>query len=128
MKYQFQYIQIGSYYRSIIPITLKDGNKVVDFHAMIDSGADFNLFPGRIADILELDLRNVKSEQIGGVAGSAKAYPYALDIGIKSSFYRAPLVFSYDITLDHFGLLGQRGFFDRFIVEFDYTKQEVLLR
>ena len=128
MKYQFKYVKIGSYYRPIIPITLRDGSKTIDFHALIDSGADFNLFPGRIADILGLDLRRVKSEQIAGVAGSAKAYPYALDIGIQDTFYRAPLVFSHEITLDNFGLLGQRGFFDRFAIEFDYTKGHILLR
>lgn len=128
MKYQFRYIKIGSYYRPIIPIALRDGNKIVDFHALIDSSADFNLFPGRIADILGLDVRHMKSEQVSGVAGSAEAFPYALDVGIQDHFYRAPLVFSYEITLDHFGLLGQRGFFDRFVVEFNYTKGHILLK
>src|SRR5258708_2158156 len=75
----FKYIKIGSYYRPLIPIALRDDDKIIDFHALIDSGADFNLFPGHIADILEIDLRHGKSEKIGGVAGSAKAYPYALD-------------------------------------------------
>lgn len=55
MKYQFKYIKIGSYYRPIIPIALRDGDRIIDFNALIDSGADFNLFPGRIADILGLD-------------------------------------------------------------------------
>ncbi len=128
MKYQFKYIKIGSYYRPLIPIALRDDDKIIDFHALIDSGADFNLFPGHIADILEIDLRHGKSEKIGGVAGSAKAYPYALDIGIQNKFYHAPLVFSHEVTLDKFGLLGQRGFFDRFVVEFNYTKGYIVLK
>ncbi len=124
----FTYIKLGSYYRPIIPIALKEGNEIIDFPALVDSGSDFNVFPGFLADFLGINLTQVKQKQITGLSGSATSYPYALEVGIAGKFYRAPLVFSYDTTLNNFGLLGQVGFFDRFVVEFDQRNKVITLK
>mgnify|MGYP001607964096 FL=1 len=36
--------------------------------------------------------------------------------------------FSYDIAKHGFGILGQKGFFDIFVVKFDLVKEEIELK
>ena len=36
--------------------------------------------------------------------------------------------FSYDIAKHGFGILGQKGFFDKFVVNFDLVKEEIELK
>lgn len=36
--------------RPIIPVTVKHGERAVDYLALIDSGADFNIFHAEIAE------------------------------------------------------------------------------
>jgi len=51
-----------------------------------------------------------------------------MDIGIGDTFYQAQVIFSYDISLKGFGILGQSSFFDRFIVEFDRANKCIMLK
>lgn len=127
MAYTFPYVKAGFYYRPI-PIKLRHDSTLVEYRALIDSGADFNLFHGEIADILDIDLSRMRKQYIGGVGGSTIGYPYFLDICVNKAFHKAQVIFSYDIPLKGFGLLGQIGFFDHYIVEFNLTKKMVVLK
>ena len=52
MKSSFDYIKAGLWYRPIIPVTLKLNNVEFNYLALIDSGADFNIFHADIAKVL----------------------------------------------------------------------------
>ncbi len=127
IKQQFPYIQAGLYYRPIIPIRLRYHTIIARYSALVDSGADFNLLHGEIADVLGIDLQHLKTQSIGGIGGKAVGYPYLMDIGIGDTFYQTQVIFSYDISIKGFGILGQSGFFDRFIVEFNRADKTVTL-
>lgn len=127
-RLHFPYIKSGAHFRPIIPIQVRYNNILIEYVALIDSGADFNLFPGEIADTLGIKLDYLRSESIGGISGSAKGYPYTLELGIGDTFYRTTVIFSYDIALRSFGILGQVGFFDKFDIEFSQRKKNVQLK
>lgn len=48
MIYKFNYSKAGIWYRPIIPVTLKFNKIEFRYLALLDSGADFNIFHGDI--------------------------------------------------------------------------------
>jgi len=128
--HKFKYVKIDKYYRPLIEITLKNGSKSIKYIALVDSGADFNLFHTDIASLLGIDLSNIKQIDLYGVNDKKplRGYPAGVQIGINGTFYNAAIVFSPDIASTAFALVGQVGFFDRFIVQFDYQKKHGYLK
>jgi len=49
-------------------------------------------------------------------------------INIGGWNYKTTVGFSYDIAKHGFGILGQKGFFDIFVVKFDLLKEEIELK
>lgn len=69
------------------------------------------------------------------VLASGKTVKEALEKARKTGYkrpimLRVPTIvgFSYDIAKHGFGILGQRGFFDKFAVKFDLSKEEIELK
>ncbi len=128
MKYTFPYVQAGIIYRPIIPVTLRFKNIEVNYLALLDSGADFNIFHADIAAILKIDLKKQKrSMPFGGIHQGAKdkGYVVSLQVGIKNQFHTAPVLFSPDISENGYGILGQQGFFNNFAVCFNYPLKTI---
>lgn len=130
MKHRFSYVQAGIWSRPIIPITLKHKTREINYLALLDSGADFNIFHAEIADLLRIDLSKLKtSMSFGGIKEGAQGEGYftSLNIGIEKTFFTSPVVFSSEISNNGYGILGQQGFFNNCIITFDYSKKEILL-
>ena len=118
-KLKFDYIKIGSHKRPIIPVRLSYKGSAVNVPALIDSGADFNVFHLSIAKDLGLSLNMDKPIIFGGVGEKSQkltGYLAVLDLMIynkgESVNFSTPVVFSNDIPLNGFSLLGEVGFFD----------------
>lgn len=114
---KLKYSKAGIWYRPIIPVTISFNGKEVSYLALIDSGADFNVFHKDVADILGIDLSKLKKVQFGGISASGRQcegsfVEVSLDLGIKMS--KAPVLFSPDISDNGYGILGQQGFFNNF--------------
>lgn len=126
VKHKFKYKKIDDFYRPFIDISLRNDNSTCKYAVLIDSGADFNIFHGDIAKLLNLDLTGLEEIEFGGIKedkAPCKGYVAGVEIGIDGQFYNAPVVFSFDISSSGYGILGQRGFFEHFIVQFDYQKK-----
>ena len=52
----FEYKKIGNFWRPILPVTLKHNKKELKYIALLDSGADFNIFHADIAAYLGIPL------------------------------------------------------------------------
>ena len=65
---KFNYIKAGIWHRPIIPVTIAYKNKEIRYLALIDSGADFNVFHKDIADILRIDLSKLKQVPFSGIS------------------------------------------------------------
>lgn len=128
MKHAFSYAKTGLWYRPIIPVTLKVGKIEFNYLALIDSGADFNIFHADIAKILKIDLSKLKDPvNFSGINGNGIGYFAAIDIGIGNNFINTPVVFSNDISDSGYGILRQQGFFNKYKIEFDYIGRKINL-
>ena len=129
MKHLLKYVKTGLWHRPIIPVTLRFGKIEFNYLALLDSGADFNIFHADIAKILKIDLSKLKNPvNFSGINGRGVGYFTSLDVGIDNEFVNnTPVVFSKDISENGYGILGQQGFFNNFKIEFNYKTKDILL-
>lgn len=119
--------QKSNLFRPIIPLSIGSAKQTLRFEALIDSGADFCIFPTGLAKELNVNLTQAKSIYFSSATGNMVigniAHIY-LDIG--EGRFKAKVVFA-DLP-GNIGILGQYGFFDQFIVKFDLNKKEIELK
>jgi len=107
--------------RPLIPLIISSGRAAVAGYAVIDSGADDCLLPASFASQLGFRLDEGSRYEFGG-AGSAKqtAWFFAVTLAVAGfSPFPAYVGFTPALERTTVGILGQNGFFDRFVVEFD---------
>jgi len=119
----------SSILRPVIPIRIGVGKQSLQYEALIDSGADFCVFDAEVGEALGLVIRGGRELQFGGVQGSSKSSAYLHDvvISIGGHDHQTRVAFSSDISKRGYGILGQRGFFDLFVVKFDLLKEQIEL-
>lgn len=128
MKYKFPYVKAGIWYRPIIPITIRYLKREITYLALLDSGADFNIFHGDITKLLKIDLSKQKnSMSFGGIREGSigKGYFMPLELGINNNFFTATAVFSNDISNNGYGILGEQGFFHNLKILFNYPSKNI---
>jgi len=130
MKHRFKYAKFGSYYRPVIQITLRYNGKEFKYLALIDSGADLNIFHANFASILGIDINKLKVHSFEGIKKEASALGYlsVVEIGIDNTFFDTVVIFSNDISDNGYGILGQQGFFNHFKIEMDYKGKDIELK
>lgn len=116
--------------KPIIPINIFYKDKSLKYGALIDSGADFCIFDAEIGEYLGLSIQLGDKEIFGGIQekGGATAFLHEITLDIGGWDYKTIIGFSYDIAKHGFGILGQKGFFDIFIVKFDLVKEHIELK
>lgn len=116
--------------RPVIPVNITVGEITVGYAALIDSGADFCIFDGGLGEILGLNVRSGKRTQFSGVQAHEPSYAYLHEVTVSVGGSRHKIIagFSYDIASHGYGLLGQKGFFDIFLVKFNLSKEEIELK
>ncbi len=109
--------------KPIIPIGLLFNKKFIRYEALIDSGADFNIFNAEIGELLDIDICSGKRIKFAGIAGKPfEVYLHNLTLEIGGWRHRIEAGFSYEISPYGFGILGQKGFFNLFRVKFIFSK------
>lgn len=136
-KYPFQVIRADKLPILDVRIINKDNGKVINYRAMLDSGAFANVFHSDIASVLGIDLSKIKDTQyFSGVRASKrliKGKPYILELMVvgKANCYKfdSLVIFSDEVSDTGFALLGRQGFFDRFDeVCFNYKNNKFYLQ
>jgi predicted aspartyl protease len=90
--------------------------------ALIDSGADYNVFPSSFADEIGIDCVKGELQKITGVGGlSIDTYVHFVRIKVENKEFETVVQFGKDIQTP---LLGREGFFNYF----DYAKFNVKRR
>lgn len=138
MKFDYSKIKLpeksdffgSSILKPIIDIRIANGDKSLQYNALVDSGADFSIFHSGVAQALGIDIESGDKLTFGGVqkADAAAAYLHKVTLVIGGWKYPTVVGFSDEISDDSYGILGQRGFFDIFSVKFDYQKEEIELK
>ena len=114
--------------RPVIPIELRSGGKRLRYEALIDSGADECILDAQLAQILGINYRRGIKRMVGGITGAEQVY-YACPVVIGAVEWSFETLVGFMPNMPDFGygVLGQKGFFENFVVKFDYTKLEIQL-
>src|SRR5438105_14638932 len=127
-RFSYQFLDSTRFLRPYIPVTLRhDSITLEPILALVDSGADFSIFDAELSYLLDIDLTKLKTIDLAGINGKAEGYVAHMEIGIEDRFISIPLVFSFDFSPQGFGgIVGQLGFFDSFLVEFDRANKSIV--
>lgn len=110
--------------RPIIPVSLTYKKCSIRYEALIDSGADFCIFPIEIAQKLNIRLDKKQSIYFSGLGKEViRGYKSNIIITIGEIDCKTKIVFA-DMA-NKSGILGQNGFFDLFKVKFDLEQEEI---
>ena len=130
MKFKYKKCLDGQL-RPVIAIKLKSGPAVVDYEVLVDSGADLCIFHAEMAELLGIDITKGKPAHVFGVGGKASVYylhPIEIEVGGWTYKIEAGFMPSVSGHMMRYGLVGQKGFFDVFIVKFNLLKEEIELK
>jgi hypothetical protein len=112
--------------RPVILIELVHDSTEVPYEVLVDSGADECIFDAGIAVILGIDIKRGLKKSVYGITGETRDY-YAHPVTIKIGGWKHDIVAGF-MEMDHgYGIVGQKGFFDLFIVKFDLLKEQLEL-
>ncbi|MBU1031878.1 retropepsin-like domain-containing protein [Patescibacteria group bacterium] len=126
---KFRYKKYGpGVLRPVIPIEVIKNDLEVPYEVLIDSGADLCIFDAHIAEILGIDVVKGERREVSGLTGFPEFY-YLHDISIKVGGlkYKVKVGFM-SMRGNAYGIVGQNGFFDKFVVKFDLQKEDVELK
>lgn len=116
-------------YRPMIPLILLYQRKYVQFEALIDSGADYNIFHADIAIYLGITLKKGSKRKLSGIGGKViTGYEHQITLRLRDFAYHAPVTFSADIPVNTLAVLGNKGFFDRFVITLNYREKVISLQ
>jgi hypothetical protein len=128
---KFSYEQYGDILRPVIPVVISNGKKSVECLALVDSGADACLFDSETGKSVGIDVDNSEVHRVVGVGGKISHYyshPVILKVGRLSFKTDAGFMPGVMGGFMPYGFVGQKGFFDAFIVKFDKRKNQVELK
>lgn len=96
-------------------------NRSRRIEAIVDSGSQQCLFHAGIGEALGMNVDDGVEGPLGGVIGGAtgKVYYHKIRLLVAGESIEIMAGFSHQLSVP--GLLGQIGFFDNFIVTFDWT-------
>ena len=130
LKFPYTKIAKTAPFRPILPITVineHDQNKSMVFPCILDTGADFCLLPEAVCGFLGHKLADglCKSEMTG-IGGIEKGYLHSNLIVVANKTIKCDFFICENWTAQ-IGLLGHKGFFDKFQVFFDTPRKYFVL-
>ena len=127
---KFKYKKYGSgILRPVIPIEIIYKDCAVVYEVLVDSGADFCIFDAQIGEILGIDIESGEKQEVWGITGvGERYYVHPVTIKIGGWLYKIKAGFLPNIARLGYGVVGQQGFFDIFVVKFDLLKEEIELK
>ncbi len=123
----FPYKRLGNgFSRPIIPIDIRSGVTTIAYEVLVDSGADFNLLPADVGESLGLSVEDGREAFVGGITdGGIPIYIHPVSITVGGWSYNVEMAFMPDMPAFGYGIVGQRGFFDLFTVQFDLSNERI---
>ena len=117
--------------RPVVPIKLINGTDSINYEVLVDSGADLCIFNSEIGEAIGIDIQRGKAQEVFGVGGKASVFylhPVTIDVGGWQYKIEAGFMPSVGNKIMKHGLVGQKGFFEHFIVKFDLKKEEIEIK
>ena len=100
-------------------INPKTKKPYLDYKVLVDSGAVAPVFHAWVGEAIGLDIKKGKKLRLLGVTtGKGEQFVHEVDIIVGGNEIKLEVGFSYNLKFP-FGLLGQRGFFEKNRICFD---------
>lgn len=124
---RFRYTEIPNqqdphkpFFRPYLIVHLLNGNRHKDVISLVDSGADVCLFHSDIGRMLAIEIEAAPELAFQGVSGVREvAYLHRVELVVRG-LNSIPLDVGFTNSMAAgTGLLGQRGFFEQFQINFD---------
>jgi len=128
---KFRYLRYGTLVRPVIPIGVRHGDRSVTYRVLVDSGADICVFDTELAEALGITMSMGVPRELFGVGAKASVcYMHKVTIDVAGWPYEIEACFMKSVggRVAPYGIVGQRGFFDHFVVKFDLQDEEVELK
>ena len=118
-----------SFPRPIIPVKIINGSQEAKVYALIDSGSDYCIFQGSLGQEIGLDIKNGREEEIIGIKNQPiKIYFHNIKLGVGGHIFSCSAAFSSELDNLPLAILGQQGFFSKYIVTLDFQKERIELK
>ena len=128
MKFKYKKYGVGIL-RPVIPVEIEYDGRSVSYEVLVDSGADFCILDAQIGELLGISIETGQEQKVGGITGTLESYyVHNVVIRVGGHPYDIKLGFLRNIANIGYGVVGQRGFFDIFVVKFDLLKEEIELK
>lgn len=115
--------------RPIVQIDFLTNRGPLGYSVLIDSGADFCMFHAKLGEALGMDIKTGKCLIFVGTSGHPqRAYFHKVKFLIGGVEHECYAGFSDEMEKLPYGLLGQDGFFDKWNVKFEYSKENIELK
>lgn len=126
---KFSYKKYGEdILRPVIPIEIHHNNLEVPYEILVDSGADISVFDASLAGIFGINLvKGIRKQIIGATGFPENIYLHTILIKVGDIKFKIEVGFM-NISTNSYGIIGQKGFFDKFVVKFDLNKKEIELK
>jgi hypothetical protein len=124
----FKYRSSDGTYSSLpmIPIRVACNRKHQWVMALVDSGADITLFNASIAKLLDISVKQGKEIPLFGFLENetTPVYMHQVNLAVENlGSVDTNVAFTCDETYPQLSILGRRGFFEKFRVEFEYNQR-----
>jgi hypothetical protein len=127
MKFNYKKIYKGII-RPIIPIQLEFQGRKIWYEVLVDSGADNCIFDAEIADIFGIDVESGLKAHVVGITGKPEPYfIHRLQLSVGDASFPLYAGFKRGFPKFGYGVVGQKGFFEHFMVQFDYQQETIEL-
>ena len=127
---RFKYKEYGDSLRPVIQVNLKNEDKSFSHEVLIDSGSDHCFFDTEVGEAIGIFRENSEIRETFGVGGKVSLYyvhQVTLQIGEKSLCINAGFMPNLGGNIFSYGIVGQKGFFDKFVVKFNLSKELIML-
>jgi hypothetical protein len=115
--------------RPIINISVKFQDRKLRLFALLDSGADWCLFPASMGEYLCIQVDQGEKIEFTGISALGVAYFHEVTLEIGGWEHNCLVGFSPDLDkMNVPAVLGQNGFFDRYEVTFNYKKEIIEIK
>lgn len=112
--------------RPVADVWFKKGNRWIEAHPYIDSGADVTLIPLSLGKFIGFLMENEKIEEIGGIRGSVPVIYKNWQVKIGDKIL--DILLAWALTDEVPPLLGRKDIFDAFEITFNQKKETIIFR
>jgi hypothetical protein len=110
--------------RPVIDIAIIYKDQRIRVVALVDSGADWCLFPASIGEQLKIPVDQGKKIQFRGATATGMAYCHEVTLEVGGWGHNCLVGFSSDLDkMNVYPILGHNGFFDHYEVNFNFKKE-----